>query len=242
MSSTDDSNNNVVSGDLTFTTATATASTVDTNLVAHWLLDTGDGVIASDKTGHGHDGILINGVTWNDNKVLFDGVDDYINVGMLDVAGEELTLTGWVQADNLANCTYRDCRILSKATGTATQDHYWMISTIKVGSETRLRFRLKAGGVTSTLVATSGNLVNDELFHVAAVYDGHTMRLYKNGIEIGSLAKTGAIETNNTTELWIGANPTVANARPWNGLISDVRVYQTALTALEVNAMMDDDL
>jgi hypothetical protein len=85
-------------------------------------------------------------------------------------------------------------------------------------------------------------LVNGELFHVAATYDGHTMRLYKNGIEIGSRAKTGAIDTNNTTELWIGANPTVANARPWKGLISDVRVYQTALTAIEVNAMMADDL
>jgi hypothetical protein len=68
------------------------------------------------------------------------------------------------------------------------------------------------------------------------------MRLYKNGIEIGSLAKTGSIDTNNTTEVWIGANPTVASARPWKGLITDVRVYQTALTVAEVNMVKDNSL
>ncbi len=241
VSSTDASNNNALSGDLTFTTATVTAPIVETHLVAHWLLDAGSGVIASDKTGHGYNGTLINGAAWNGNKVFFDGVNDYINAGTLDVEGEALTLTGWIQAVNLANCTYRDCRILSKATGTATQDHYWMISTIKVGSETRLRFRLKAGGSTSTLVSTSGNLVNGELFHVAATYDGHTMRLYKDGVEVGRLAKTGAIDTNNTTELWIGANPTVASARPWQGSISDVRVYKKALTVVDVNAVKNSE-
>ena len=62
-----------------------------------------------------------------------------------------------------------------------------------------------------------------------ATYDGTTMRLYKDGVEVGSLAKTGTIDSSATT--WIGANPMVASDRPWQGLISDIRVYQTALTA-----------
>ena len=220
-------------------TVTVNATTGSGDLLGHWLLNEGSGTAAGDSSGNGNNGILTNGPVWNGSELLFDGVDDYVNLGALDVPGSALTLTGWVQTDNLTNCAFQDCRILSKATGTAEQDHYWMISTLKVGSATRLRFRLKAGGTTSTLVASSGDLANDELFHIAATYDGSTMRLYKDGIEVGSLAKTGAVEVDNTVEAWIGTSPTVATSRPWRGLIADVRVYQTALTAGEVNTVKD---
>ena len=93
--------------------------------------------------------------------------------------------------------------------------------------------------MTSTLIASFGDISNDELFHAAAVYDGTTIRLYKNGIEVGSLAKMGNIDGNNGVQAWIGSNPAVANSRPWQGLLADVRVYQKALTALEVNAIKD---
>lgn len=151
------------------------------------------------------------------------------------MSGNDLALTAWVQADQLENCLHNDCRILSKSTGTAEQDHYWMLSTIKVGDQTRLRFRLKTNGSTSTLIASSGDLTNAEFFHVAAVYDGTTMRLYKNGIEVGSLEKSGNIDTNASVETWIGGNPPDTSSRPWDGRIADVRVYGNALTIEEVN-------
>ncbi len=210
------------------------------NLVAHWPLAEGNGKTTTDISVNGHDGVLINGPVWNGNILSFDGVDDYVNVGLIDVSDEALTLAGWAQSDELENCGSRDCRILSKATGTATQDHYWMLSTIKVGNETRLRFRLKTNGSTSTLIASSGNLRNGELFHVAAVYDGATMRLYKDGIEVGSMAKTGGIDSNNVVETWVGGNPNNATSRPWKGLIADVRIYQKALTVEEVSAIKDN--
>jgi hypothetical protein len=215
------------------------APTGSDDLLAHWPLNEGTGASAGDISGHGHNGTLTNGPVWNGTELIFDGVNDYVNLGTLDISGSALTLTGWVQADDLGNCGfYMDCRILSKATGTSEQDHYWMVSTIKVGSATRLRFRLKAGGTTSTLIASSGNLVNGELFHAAASYDGSTMRLYKDGVEVGSRAKTGAIDTNNTVEAWAGASPTVAS-RPWKGLIADIRVYQKTLTVGELNTVKE---
>ena len=211
----------------------------DEELIAHWPLLEGTGSTASDTTGNGHDGTLVNNPTWNNDGLVFDGLDDYINIGTLNVPGQALTLAAWIQADQLENCIHRDCRILSKATGTAEQAHYWMLSTIKVGNQTRLRFRLKTNGITSTLVASTGNLINGDLFHVAAVYDGATMRLYKDGAEVGSLAKTGSINTNNSVQTWIGSNPNNANSRPWKGLIADVRIYQQALTEADVNDVID---
>ena len=215
----------------------------DNGLVAHWPLNEGNGIKANDVTGNGFDGVLKRGPVWHGEDLLFDGIDDYVDVGSLEVSGEALTLTAWVYPDQLGNCRANDCRIISKSTSTAEQDHYWMLSTIKVGNETRLRFRLKAGHSTSTLIASSGDLMDGELFHAAATYDGATMRLYKNGLEVGSLAKTGSIDVDPFTDqgVWIGGNPEVAVSRPWKGLISDVRIYQKALTEEELEAVMEVD-
>jgi hypothetical protein len=65
------------------------------------------------------------------------------------------------------------------------------------------------------------------------------MRLYKDGVEVGSLTKTGNIDVNNLVDVWIGDNPSVAGTRPWTGIISDVRIYQAALTEIEVNTIKD---
>ena len=168
-------------------------------------------------------------------------MDDFIGAGDFDISGEALTLAGWVFSNQLKNCRARDCRIISKATGTAEQDHLWMLSTIKVGNKTRLRFRLKTddGHETSTLIASSGDLAEGELFHAAATYDGTTMRLYKNGVEVGALEKNGDI-VGHGEGIWIGGNPNVATSRPWDGLISDIRVYQQALTSQELFEVIDE--
>ena len=123
-------------------------------LVAYWPLDEGTGTTTLDASGHGHTGTLVNGPVWIDGPSLdFDGVDDYVDVGTLDVTGSGLTLAAWIYSEDLANCIANDCRILSKTTGTAENDHYFMLSTIESGADTRLRFRLKTDGTTSTLIA-----------------------------------------------------------------------------------------
>lgn len=213
--------------------------------VAHWLLDEGRGSAAHDVTGHGHDGTLVNRPSWHyddrlyTNALSFDGVNDYVDVGAIDVAGKGLTLAAWVDPRKLENCRRNDCRIISKAVGTAENEHYWMLSTIRVGDKTRLRFRLKTDGVTSTLIATSGDLNNYSPFHAAAVYDGVFMRLYLNGVEVGRLSKHGEIDTNPAVDTWIGGNPGDPAARPWKGRIGDVRIYQRALLPFEIQAVKD---
>jgi hypothetical protein len=109
-----------------------------------------------------------------------------------------------------------------------------MVSTIKVGGKTRLRFRLKTNGDTSTLIADSGDIVKDEWFHVTASYDGAKMRLYKDGVEVGRLAKSGHITANRNASAWIGDNPPHAGTRPWKGNVGDVRVYNYPMTNSEV--------
>ena len=221
----------------------AAPAVIDKKLVAHWLMDSATGISIVDRSGFGHAGKLVNGAkVIADEGVKFDGVNDYINIGKLDITGNEVTVGAWFWANDLSACKEQGCRIISKATGISEQDHYFMISTIRSGSKTRLRFRLKTNGITSTLTATSGDISVDEWVHVTASYDGERMRLYKDGVEVGSKAKQGAITTNSDTSVWIGDNPPNAGSRSWKGNIANVQVFNYAMTGSEVSDLSSAEI
>jgi hypothetical protein len=214
------------------------------DLVASYNFNEGSGTTANDSSGNSHNGTLHNGATWTSGKqgggISFDGINDYVDIGKFDVMGSELTIAAWFKADSFNHLSsFHDARIVSKATGTADQDHYWMLSTIKNGNTTKLRFRLKTNGTTSTLIADSGNLITNEWIHAAAVYDGSSMKLYKDGVLVGSMSKTGAIDTNSSTPVWIGTNPDGYGT--WKGVIDDVLLFNRALTEEEIIALYFDD-
>ncbi len=211
-------------------------------LIAHWPIDEGAGRTTEDITGHGNTGTLINGPAWSDKSTLnLDGVNDHIDVGNLDLAGNVLTMTAWFKSKDLQNCSSWDCRIISKSTGVSSSDHYFMVSTIRRNEHTRLRFRLKTDGATSTLIAHSGDVVENRWTHVAAVYNGTTMQLFMDGVEVGRLSKSGNITTNPKIPCWIGGNPPDATARPWKGEVKDVRVYERPLSGQEIQSLADSN-
>jgi hypothetical protein len=67
-------------------------------------------------------------------------------------------------------------------------------------------------------------------FHTACVFDGTTAYLYVNGLLATSTAK--AWNTVNVSKTYIGRQ--VDNAQYWNGHISQVQLYNRALTSQEV--------
>ncbi len=177
----------------------------------------------------------------------FDGVDEHVNLGAVDVSGSAMTLAARVQSDDLKNCNeedrvYNDCRIISRATGVAEQDHDFMLSTVRYGKFTRLRFRLRTNGTTKTLIGQSsdGNIFDGDEVHVTAVYDGAKMKLYKDGALVGETTQSGDI-TLEAPSTWVGGNPSGKTDRPWNGRIEDVRVYDRALTDAEIQKLADMD-
>ncbi|MHC4629418.1 MAG: LamG-like jellyroll fold domain-containing protein, partial [Planctomycetota bacterium] len=167
-----------------------------------------------------------------------------MELGKLDVVGSGITLAGWIRPDTF---TINDGRVITKAVEWGENDHWWMLSTIASGGESRLRFRLKTEGQdTTTLIADSGGLVTGEWQHVAATWDGATMRLHLNGEEVGSVAKGGAaLATNPDASAAIGSQPSDAFASDparvvkfFDGLIDDVRLYNNALTGEQLQGIM----
>ncbi|HEU4687524.1 MAG TPA: putative Ig domain-containing protein [Vicinamibacterales bacterium] len=216
-------------------TADRTVSPADEGLLAQWRFDDGSGTSAGETVG-GKTGTLSGGATWASGRhgqaVSLDGVDDYVAVPTLDVSGTGLTITGWVKSSSFS--TSIDQRFVSKSTDTAEQNHYWMLGQTNNG-QNLLRFRLKTGTTTTTLVASTGDLPIGAWYHVAATYDGSMMRIYLNGAEVGAVQKTGALASNAAVPVNIGRSPDGSNAM--HGSIDDVRIYARALSASEISAV-----
>jgi type II secretory pathway pseudopilin PulG len=206
------------------------------DLVAQWTFDESSGTTATDASGNGHNGTLTNmsGTEWTtgtlDGALRFDGSNDLVSCGNFDVTGGDghLTLCAWMKADDFGTS---DARFISKATGTATNDHYWMLSTVN-GS--KLRFRLKTNGSTTELKSNGGVLSSGTWTHVAATWDGSTMRVFRNAIEVKSTSKSGTLSTSGSVGVAIGNQPSGAGIKAFDGLIDDVRIYNQALDAAEL--------
>src|SRR5690606_17633270 len=102
---------------------------VEGNLLLWLKLDETSGTTASDASGSENDG-SVSGAGWTSGKVggalEFDGTDDYVDLGTMDVSGSEITLAGWFKIDDF---DIDDGRIISKANGGPTENHWWMLST-----------------------------------------------------------------------------------------------------------------
>jgi VCBS repeat-containing protein len=220
------------------------AHAADPDAVTILPLDEGSGTVAGDVSGNGNDGTLMGGALFEANTadgspfaVHFDGTDDYIDLGPLDVNGTGLTLACWFNPDAFPGPS-NDPRLIAKATGTGANDHIFMLGTVLSPPFIRLRARVRVGGVTTTLVASSGDLTQAVWRHAAATYDGTTLRLYLDGVEVGSMPLSGAVDTDPTVPVAVGNQPPGAGDRFFDGLLDDVRILQRALSESEIAAII----
>lgn len=211
---------------------------VTDSLVARWSFDEQAGTLALDSAAGIWNGFL-EGATWSPlgirrggGAISMDGVDDVVQVGTPDVGGTAMTLCAWIRADDFG---VADGRIISKASGVSESEHLWMLSTVQVGSEHRLRFRVRAAGQTVTLVASSGSIRAGEWIFVAGTYDGQRMRVYQDGQLVGEGLKGGDLDTAPGVPVAIGNQP--QGGRAFDGLLDEVRVYSRALGRRELRVV-----
>jgi len=196
-------------------------------LVAHWTCDEGRGEVLQDLSGNGNDG-TIHGARWvssgDGHALKFDGVDDYVDCG----AGESLDLTGPLTLQLWAMPTAANRgepgiagKFFNSYAITYYGDAYFYISS---GGN-------KASGPTR--VGTWS--------HLAATFDGGTLRLYVNGLEVEA-SPTRFPTVNHGGNFYIGCvfgqegspDPNLRRTAFFPGLIDDVRVHSQALSPREI--------
>jgi hypothetical protein len=79
-------------------------------------------------------------------------------------------------------------------------------------------------------------VADNQWHHVAGVYDGTAGIIYIDGVLDVAQAATGQINASDF-DLYIGENAQ-ATGRYWNGLIDDVRLYNRALSQMEIQQII----
>jgi len=199
--------------------------------VGWWKFDEGEGMIAHDSSGNENHGDLEASMTsddWVDGKhntaLDFDGVDDYVDCGndeSLDIT-DAITISAWVKPF-------------------AVIDHHQVVLN-KYGSSNLEGVRMGyisgvfrgywGNGAVRTYIQADSNPVLNEWTHTVIVFgDSGKAKMYLNGI-IQSDIKDFDFISNADVGSFIGSLRGVAQY--FNGLIDDVRIYNYALTPLQV--------
>jgi hypothetical protein len=203
-------------------------SCIDYGLVGYWSFDEGAGTTAYDASGKGNNGTLVNGPKWTNGKfgqaLSFDGVDDYVDFGdidMLEFTGTApFSVAAWLWLDPAISSSHIISKEGSSATGVQGWQFGWLGSTIRL-----IRWRDGNPNVCSFTVPTG------KWIHVVFTYDGSIIRGYLNGGFQTSLSSTFEI-IGTAYPFRIGARP--YGGYYYKGLIDEVRIYNRALSEEEI--------
>ena len=203
-------------------------------LVLHHSYDEGEGSLAADSSGNGHDGEISN-PEWADGKfgkaLKFggEGSDVFVTVESTPVLNvNECTFMAWVNADHWNGTR----QIVGKSVhgGCSGRTQYGLFSE---GGILKLRFETESGraDITTDLPAVG------EWVHVGFTNDGSTAKIYVDGEAVAEGAVPGTLNAND--DPWrIGQDCERLNY-VFAGLIDEVRLWNRALSATDIAALKD---
>ncbi len=200
-------------------------------LVAAYGFNEGTGTTAGDISGNGNNG-TIDGATWTTSgkyggALVFNGTSALVTItdsASLDLT-TGMTIEAWMNPSVMSNI-WED--VIYKG-----NDNYFLEGTSDNGGVPVMggTFGSSDAGLNGT-----GALPANTWTHLAATYDGTTMRLYVNGVQVASRAQTGAIATS-TNPLQIGGDSLYGQF--FKGTIDEVRIYNVALTMAQIQTDMN---
>lgn len=202
-----------------------------------WSMDDGGGSAVADGSGWGNDGVVRGSPSWVSGQaglaLQLDGSDDHVTVAddsSLDLSGA-MTMAAWVRPDR-ATTQY----VIKKAAIGGTDGFELALSS---GSSRKVFVRFNQVSSKNTYRVDSSSMYPTDgqtWMHVAATYDGSTMRLFIDGELEASGPGPSSIAVNDLA-LALGAEPD--GSRPFGGALDEVRVYDRALTSAEIAELAD---
>ena len=159
------------------------------------------------------------------NALSFDGVNDYVNLGNYSAFTGNYTVEAWIYVT--PNTHYNT--ILGKYNGNVA-------GTLYLGGTADNKLMAERESTPWSL--TSTNYIPDNIWtHVAMTYDGTNLKIYINGAL--ELSGTFGAVASNAQEVLIGAKKLSSNPVDFfEGSIGDIRIWNTARTAAELQQYM----
>jgi len=212
----------------------------DSNLVAYWKFDEGSGSTAYDSAGSNNGTIYgatrTTGVSGD--ALDFDGEDDYVEVPDDDSLNpvNEISISYWIynrEYEQSGLYKWASCPSEPSSPGSSRAYALWACS-----ASGKAMFRIFASEDIYDEINTNSTLTIDRWYHVAATFNLGEARLFIDGQLDNTKTFSVSSIMNDAQPLTIGARwsycGTDSIESDLNGLMDEVRVYNRALSADEI--------
>jgi beta-galactosidase len=220
-----------------FTVADLDAGALASNdPVVHLRFDETSGTTATDSSGNGWNGTLINGPTWAsgsngriNNAVSLDGSDDYVTLLSGVVSNlNDFTISVWVKLNSVSTSS----RLFDFGTGT---NNYMFLTP---SSNSAVRFAIRTPGVGEQTISGTTALPAGAWTHVLVTLSGSTGKLYVNGAPVGTNSSMTLFPSSlgNTTSNYIGRSQ--FDDPYLNGYVDEFQIFNRALSDTEIAVLV----
>ncbi len=155
-----------------------------------------------------------------------------IQIGDLDVYGNQLTVEALINRNQPYNDLYNGGDVVSKHDN-PSDDNYLLRPNIA-------EIETSNGFFTTTKVC---EIELNKTYHIAMVYDGKKLKFYRDGLLLSEVAATGNLIQNNwLTKIGTTANTASPYPADFLGYINEVRIWNVARTQNQIRAYMNQPL
>jgi len=236
-------------------TVTFSVSPVMDSLVL--FLDAGDsssypgtGTTWTDLTNNGNDGTLINGVGYGSNNygiLTFDGSDDYVQTSLLhNESPGDFSMSCWMKTSTTQLAGLMGFRTSFSPTNNLQRQMYITGDSDAGTSGNFLSYDEwtwdgSATNPSRKMFINSTSITTGNWINIVATSNSTKSIIYYNGVQIQEVISTQPTERLAAPLIigrasnWTSSNPNaLLNGYAFNGNISNVMVYNKALTEIEV--------
>lgn len=217
-----------------YITVTTSSTSSDSGLVAAYSFEEISGSVVADISGNDNHGVTSGASRISSGRfgraMSFDGVDDWVTVNNSNsfALTNGMTLEAWVYP-------------------TASMENWRSIITKEYPDKKECAYQLSANSYENTVstgvYVTELKMIDDDKTkvnasqwtHLTGTYDGAFIRLYVNGTQIAQKLQKGNIVVTDGV-LRIGGNSLWGEF--FKGYIDEIRIYNRALSASEIQADM----
>ncbi|MBN2727632.1 MAG: T9SS type A sorting domain-containing protein [Bacteroidales bacterium] len=171
------------------------------------------------------------------------GGSSCLNLGSIDFNfADQLSILCWVRWDTLPNKGNNWANLITiNSKWSSDNGVFWLQHN---SDNSRFEFAISTnnnGSISRNMIFSNTSPQQGQWYHIAALYDGHDMYLYINGLEESSKGKTGNVNTAGpdhyfTIGAWAVSNN---NYRKFHGTIDEVSIWNRCLSAAEIQAIMN---
>ncbi len=211
-------------------------------LVGCWPMNESSGTVAPDSTGFGNNCIMGTAAPgadlpqWNTNDSYFGSCLDFeLDNGNYLIVEEpnsslniqkQITITAWVKPESFSEKMFIINRQIGDQPGT------WTLTADYVTNKWRAQLRFDNDPDQSVSAYSTESVTVGQWTHIAETYDGQYLNIYINGQLSGQVQHAGTIYNGEQGVMTIGIHPSYTF--PFDGLIDEVKIYNSALSASEI--------